>query len=103
MERRPRRGRRNGLGRRPRSATPPGSARGGTTMAKHTMTLMVLATLLAVGELRGQEPAQKPAAEPLLKVEGQLTRDDPVDPVLKKGFHKVYSVKLAVGVHYQID
>jgi hypothetical protein len=46
---------------------------------------------------------QPPAPDLVLKVEGQLTKDDPVDPVLKKGFHKVYPVKLAAGKHYQID
>jgi CHAT domain-containing protein/tetratricopeptide (TPR) repeat protein len=51
----------------------------------------------------GQEPVKKAADQPLLKVEGELTRDDSVDPVLKKGFHKVYPVKLAAGAYYQID
>jgi CHAT domain-containing protein/Tfp pilus assembly protein PilF len=52
---------------------------------------------------RAQEPVRKAADEPLLKVNGELTRDDPVDPVLRKGFHKVYPVKLAAGMYYQID
>src|SRR5262249_4466643 len=37
------------------------------------------------------------------KVAGELTRDDPIDPVLKKGLHKVYQAQLAAGAYYQID
>jgi CHAT domain-containing protein/Tfp pilus assembly protein PilF len=51
----------------------------------------------------GQEPGKRAADKPLLKLEGELTRNAPVDPVLKKGFHKVYPVKLAAGAYYQID
>src|SRR5437879_4076034 len=67
--------------------------------------LVLTCTLLhAVGSLAQQPPGDKPMpTEPLLKVDGQLTRDDPVDPVLKKGFAKVYPVKLAAGAYYQID
>jgi CHAT domain-containing protein/tetratricopeptide (TPR) repeat protein len=68
------------------------------------MAVLALLTAAAVlGALRGQEPAKKGADEPLLKVAGELKRSDPVDPVLKKGFHQVYSVKLAAGAYYQID
>jgi CHAT domain-containing protein/Tfp pilus assembly protein PilF len=73
-------------------------------MPKHTISVaLILAACLPVCVLRGQEPAKKPAEEPLLNVAGQLTRDDPVYPALKKGFHKVYPVKLAADVYYQID
>jgi CHAT domain-containing protein/tetratricopeptide (TPR) repeat protein len=71
-------------------------------MAKHMTAVMVLlAASLPAGGLRGQQP--RPANEPLLNVAGELTRADPLDPVLKKGFHKVYRVKLAAGAYYQID
>jgi hypothetical protein len=58
---------------------------------------------LVPGGLRGQEPTPKPTTEPLLRVAGELTRDDPVDPVLKKGYHKVYSVQFVAGAYYRID
>jgi hypothetical protein len=73
------------------------------TMLRPMLALVVLAACVAPAGLRGHEPAKKAADEPLLKVEGELTRDDPVDPVLKKGFYKVYPIKLAAGAYYQID
>jgi CHAT domain-containing protein/Tfp pilus assembly protein PilF len=64
------------------------------------MMAITVAILLA---LASAPRAQEPADRPLLEVQGELTRADPVDPVLKKGFHKVYPVKLAAGAYYQID
>jgi hypothetical protein len=62
------------------------------------VALMLLASLHA-----GRALSQQPTDEPLLQVSAQLTRDDPLDPVLKKGFHKAYMVKLAAGTYYRID
>jgi CHAT domain-containing protein len=63
------------------------------------LVLMALG-LLAVPASGGDKPAP---SKPLLEAEGQLASDDPVDPLRKQAFHKVYSVKLAAGTTYQID
>jgi CHAT domain-containing protein/tetratricopeptide (TPR) repeat protein len=73
-------------------------------MSKRTVAIaLMLAAAAVLTRVRAQEPTKKPADEPVLKVAGELTRDDPVDPVLKKGFHRVYPVKLAADAYYQID
>src|SRR5207253_1768388 len=68
------------------------------SMHPRLLLVVVLAVLPASRSL-----AQPAPGDALLKVEGQLTREDPLDPVLKKGFHKVFEVKLTAGAYYQID
>jgi CHAT domain-containing protein len=73
-------------------------------MAKYGVVIaVVLAAYGAARPARGQEQAKASRDSPLLRVEGQLTRDDPVDPVLKLGPHKVYTVKLLADTYYEMD